>query len=97
MPHPSDFIQSDFVYRATELRNDAMYTSVDQVVKVKYQSTRIEFSECGPAGVLLLSSVQIARNETFIFLEKLKPALHHLQGGNKPYMREANFNFLKTF
>ena len=44
-------------------------------------------SDWGPAGVL--SSVQIARNETFIFLEKLKPALHHLQGGNKQYMREA--------
>ena len=39
------------------------------------------------AGVL--SCVQIARNETFIFLVKLKPALHHLQG-NKQYRREAN-------
>ena len=29
------FIESDFVYRSPELRNDAMYTSVDQVVKVK--------------------------------------------------------------
>ena len=39
------------------------------------------------AGVL--SCVQTARNETFIFLVKLKPALHHLQG-NKQYRREAN-------
>ena len=39
------------------------------------------------AGVL--SCVQIVWNETFIFLVKLKPALHHLQG-NKQYRREAN-------
>ena len=28
-------MQSDIIYQATELRNDAMYTSVDQVVKAK--------------------------------------------------------------
>ena len=51
-------------------------TGVDQVDKVKIFQILLKF-EYGPAGAV--SCVQIARNETFIFLEKLKPALHQLQ------------------